>query len=661
MLGLGSVTDISGPATRPDTSKDLPRRGGGAQALAVLLAAACGLTPALGGLYRLTFWGPVALGLLALLLALVVAQPATLRRSATCAVIGLGALWSWSLLSTSWAESADRSTLEASRWLLYLAYFSILVLVIRSDHVARLALAVAGAVVALFGVYLCVALSLPGSSELFIGARLTYPLGYVNGQAGYLLLGFWPLVAVAERSPRRALAGVAMGGAVVLGGLAILAQTRAILPAIGVSALAVVLAVPGRKKRLWALVLVGAAVFVSAPGLLAVYGETRQGSAQVDEGTIRSGIVVLVLSAALAGAAWSLLRHLFESGPGTRRRPGRLSIASAGGLVAVFGAVGVLVVLAVGNPASALDNQIEAFKRLDVRASETSTSRFTSGGGNRYDYWRIALAQFESEPLKGLGAGNYNQTYFLERRTTEDIRQPHSIELQTLAELGLVGAAALALFAFAVLAGFVRRAVRARLDPGEATIAVGAGGLFVFWFVHTSVDWLHLIPGATGLALCAAACLVGPWRESARVDIRSWVTIAVVSGFLVLGGAVLIGRATLADHRRAAAEESLDNDPRSALDEANRSLALDDEALAAYYAKAAAEARLGRYEPARAALLEATRREPRDFVAWALLGDLAVRRGDFQQARRDYGRAARLNPLDEGLKRLAAHPRVALQ
>ena len=625
----------------------------------MLLAAACGLTPALGGLYRLSFWGPVALVLLALLLALIVAQPAAPRRSATCAVIGLGALWAWSLLSTSWAESADRAALEASRWLLYLAYFSILVLVIRTDHVARLALTAAGAVVALFGAYLCVALVLPGSAELFRGARLTYPLGYVNGQAGYLLLGFWPLVAVAERSPRRALAGVAMGAAVMLGGLAILAQTRAILPAIAVSALAVVLAVPGRKKRLWALVLVGAAVFVSAPGLLDVYGETRQGSAQVDEGTIRSGILVLVLSAAVAGASWSFLRLLFERGPGSTWWPGRLSIASAGGLVAVFGAISVLVVLAVGNPASALGDQVNAFKRLDVRASQTTTSRFTSGGGNRYDYWRIALEQFKSEPLKGLGAGNYNQTYFLERRTTEDIRQPHSIELQTLAEMGLVGMAALALFVFAVLAGFVRRSARARMDPGAATIAVGAGGLFVFWLIHTSVDWLHLIPGATGLALCAAACLVGPWRESARIDVRSWAVIAVVSGFLVLGGAVLIGRATLADYYRAEAQESLDPDPQAALAEANRSLALDDEALAAYYVKAAAQARLGRYEPARAALIEATRREPRDFVSWALLGDLAVRRGDFRQARSDYGRAARLNPRDEGLKQLAANPRAA--
>ena len=63
---------------------------------------------------------------------------------------------------------------------------------------------------------------------------------------------------------------------------------------------------------------------------------------------------------------------------------------------------------------------------------------------------------------------------------------------------------------------------------------------------------------------------------------------------------------------------------------------------------------------ARATLLEATRREPHDFVTWGLLGDLAVRRGATVQARRAYGEAARLNPRDRNLARIAKHPRSAL-
>ena len=57
-----------------------------------------------------------------------------------------------------------------------------------------------------------------------------------------------------------------------------------------------------------------------------------------------------------------------------------------------------------------------------------------------------------------MGAGNYQPGYYLHRRTTEEIQQPHSLELQTLAELGLVGALLLAAFLIAVAIGFVRTA-----------------------------------------------------------------------------------------------------------------------------------------------------------------------------------------------------------
>jgi cytochrome c-type biogenesis protein CcmH/NrfG len=48
-------------------------------------------------------------------------------------------------------------------------------------------------------------------------------------------------------------------------------------------------------------------------------------------------------------------------------------------------------------------------------------------------------------------------------------------------------------------------------------------------------------------------------------------------------------------------------------------------------------------------------------VPWALLGDVAVRRGDFALAGEYYARAARLNPQDPTLQLLARDPEVALQ
>ena len=94
----------------------------------------------------------------------------------------------------------------------------------------------------------------------------------------------------------------------------------------------------------------------------------------------------------------------------------------------------------------------------------------------------------------------------------------------------------------------------------------------------------------------------------------------MVCAVAVVFGATLVGRSALADKYRSDSRDLVATDPARALEKADDSLSLNDESLPAYYAKAAAEARLGRYEPARAALVEATRREPHDFVPWALWG-----------------------------------------
>jgi hypothetical protein len=321
---------------------------------------------------------------------------------------------------------------------------------------------------------------------------------------------------------------------------------------------------------------------------------------------------------------------------------------------------GGVALTAINDPLGRVRRQYDRF--VNLRVDPRQDSRFFSGGGYRYDYWRVALDQFRDHPLEGVGAGNYDRTYFRERRTSEDIRQPHSIELQTLGELGLVGGTALAAFLVAVLAGLGRAARRARDDSLVRVIAVAGGGAFVAWLVHTSVDWLHLIPGVTGVALCAAAMLLGPSvrpvRSGLRVPRRTAATGAVAVAAVVV--AVGVGRLGAAEAIRTDGREQLASDPIKALRLANESLDLDREALPTLYLKSAAYARLGLYQRARTPLIYATGLEPHNFLPWALLGDLAVRRAEFRRARRYYRRAHSMNPRDFRLERLAADPRLAL-
>ena len=98
-----------------------------------------------------------------------------------------------------------------------------------------------------------------------------------------------------------------------------------------------------------------------------------------------------------------------------------------------------------------------------------------------------------------------------------------------------------------------------------------------------------------------------------------------------------------------------------ALDRTATALQLNPYAVETLYTQAAAHARRDDYPRARNALMRAADQEPLNFVPWALIGDLAARRGELGQARSAYRRAAALNPRDAQLSELAADPTRALR
>jgi hypothetical protein len=213
-----------------------------------------------------------------------------------------------------------------------------------------------------------------------------------------------------------------------------------------------------------------------------------------------------------------------------------------------------------------------------------------------------------------------------------------------------------------VLAGFWRASRRAGGDRGVRVIAVAAGGAFVAWLVHTSVDWLHLLPGVTGIALCGAAMLLTPWmRPVPRAWSKPRILATAALAVVIVFAAITVGRFAAAEKLRLDGRDKVASDPVEALRLANKSLALNGDSLPAIYLKSASYAQLGIYGKSRAALIEATRKEPHDWLSWALLGDLEVRRGGIAQARRHYSRALRLNPRDDGLQQLVKNPRLALE
>jgi hypothetical protein len=631
-----------------------------------LVAATLGASGIAAGLYETAVWRPVALVALALAFAGAVAYRQAPPPAALLGIGALSALWLCALVSRTWAESVSRADTFAGRWALYAAILGFCVMGAR-DRAGRVVLAVATTVpvLAVAGWVLAI-LAAGAGGDLFVRTQLTEPVGYVNAEATYFLLAFWPLVALAEQ--RRAVAAaIGAGGAMAVAGLVLLTQSRGALAALMLSALFVLAVVPGRRERAWLLVAIAGGIAILGQPAADLHRDVLP-TGLPEPGSMRRGGQAVLLVSGLVGLVWFAAQNAVsaaERAAAARRRVlARLPTVGLAALAA--GAMAVAVV----NRETIADRVSDEYHAFVDLAPVGEAERVLAGTGNRYDYWRVALSEFGGNPVGGVGAGNYQTRYFRERRSSEDIRQPHSLVLQTLAELGLLGAAALALFLGAVFTGVARGARHARSDSRERGLVVAAGGTFVAWVFQASVDWIWLFPGVTAIALCAAAVLLRvPWGRgpdpprpaakpvvrSVRAGVRRSVVLAATA-LAVAVAAVGIARQTLAQHERALAREALGGDPVEAIRRGGAALAIYEHDISSHYVRAAAFARLGQAGPARREVERALELEPNWWVTWALLGDLDVRLSKTARARREYRRALELNPRDIGLAQLAADP-----
>jgi cytochrome c-type biogenesis protein CcmH/NrfG len=189
--------------------------------------------------------------------------------------------------------------------------------------------------------------------------------------------------------------------------------------------------------------------------------------------------------------------------------------------------------------------------------------------------------------------------------------------------------------------------------------------MLVAWFVHSSVDWMHLLPGLTAAALIAVAIAVrgAPQSERGRRIPPQWrrVLIPVAAGLVLAIAGVTLARQALSDMYRERAQDLLADSPARAIEEANRSLRLNGDAVDTHYLKAAALARLGEGAATVDVLTQAVRREPGNFVTYAVLGDVYVRQGRIDDARAAYADALERNPRNDALRALVKDPEVALE
>lgn len=594
------------------------------------------------------------------------------RSASGIATVALLALTAWTAASIAWADvSRHDAWVEALRAAGYTAAFVLGGALLASARTfARFAL-LTGAGITLLGLATVVQLMRSDSPlQLFVAGRLDWPVGYAPALAGMYLFGCMLLLGVstaAEQHWRREgrhvdvlLGGAALAGAGLCAALALLAQSRGTLPALLVAVLASLVATPHRASWLLRLAAVAAPVIALRERLGAPFTtqfDLRQAPftegadpdallASAELAAREAGIAALValLATLLAGAALVPLGAWlsgsigsFEATRGVRLAP-PLLIAS----IALAGALLLLSADREGSPGRWVQRQWDGCVNPPARVNDpgASSSYFANAGTGRCDYYRVALQSARERPLVGLGAGNFRGEYVRERETAEEPRVVHSLPLQLLAELGIVGA-----LLGATVLGCVGWAAWRFVDSGahrDATFA-GAVGAIGYWTAHASIDWLWQLPAVSLPALTLAGGLVA-CVSPAQGRVRAAVGAPIAAG-VALAVVALVLPVTMADLRLRQARDPIlqQEDAAAALSAARDAQRFEPTWAEAAITEAVLHAKAGRRAEAAAAARRAVALEPNSwstqFRASGLIG-----LDDTQEGRDAFVRARALNP-----------------
>jgi hypothetical protein len=570
----------------------------------------------------------------------------------------------WTLASTGWAPSAEAAFNEFNRVSLYLAVFTLAVLGGTRANVGRWADGL-GLGIAATGI---IALASRLFPHLFSGrdlatflpaahARLSFPVGYWNGLAILVGMGF-PLcyrAALTGRStftrglalvPLPALAAVlyltsSRGGvaAAVLGSLAFLAVTNRRWAAVGAFFAA------GLASLLAIIVLLTRDALVDGP---------TGSAAAIAQG--RSAALLIAGCCALGGVLYVAAERMLRNTP----RPSR-DFARA--LVAALAFATIAAVL-LAHPVRHFEN----FKAVPSSGNATPNlvrSHLLSGNGSgRWQFWVSAVDEFRTAPLAGRGAGSYESWWLEHGSFAYFLRNAHSLYLETLGELGLVG---LVLLGGAFLTGLGSALQRTRWARGEERTTIAAlTATFVAFGVGAAIDWVWQL---TVVGLIAMACLglmVGPatatrpWSAvAARRRERQPQSLRYAAGAAVLVGAWLLICAQaipwLSDAKISDSQAAVrSGDGTAALKDALDAKSLQPWASSPYLQLALVEEESGHVSRARHWIAQAIDRNDNDWRLWLVSARLETEAGRVRAARRSLARAVELNPHSSLFRGLAA-------
>lgn len=573
--------------------------------------------------------------------AVAVIPVARLSRPAWAAVILFGAFLGWSAIATTWSLSTERSLEEISR---LAGYLGVLVLAVSTFGDRRRAMthctaAVASAIsviaalallsrlqAGLFPAAHTTASLLPGAS-----GRLSWPLNYWNALAALIALGLPLLLGLSSSAKRLGTQAAAAAAipALVLCGYLTFSRAGAIAAAAGV--LAFILLAPDRIPKLGTLLMTG----IGSAGLIAGAGHRHaieKGLTTAEAATQGKQLLIAVV---LVCAGVAMLQLAIGAGARHANRPGllRVSVARARALLAV-GVIVMAVLFVAAGGSRRLSHAWHQFKQPSSVGllGNRSLTRFGSLSGNgRYTYWKVGVKAMPGHWLGGYGPGSFQLVWLPRAPIASYVRNAHSLYVETLVEVGIVGLLLLAAFLLLVLGTAVRCVVRSSFEE-RSLIAAVTGALFAF-VVSAASDWFWQVPVLPVAFLLLSGAVLARRRRRRRSDAVPrprrflWAgraaLIATAGACLIVIGIPMATTMALRDSQTAVAA----GNQRVALDDARSALRIEPRSASADLQEALVLELMRDVPRAVRAAQEATASEPDNWQTWLVLSRLQAEAG----------------------------------
>jgi hypothetical protein len=417
------------------------------------------------------------------------------RGPARAALLGLALLAGWTALSSAWSPDGAGAAAASERALLYLGALCASFVALRGVASRWVEPALAAGAVVVIGYGLAGRL-LPDLVELTrsrsAGGRLDQPLTYWNATGALAALGFVLCARLAgDRTRPVALRAAAAASAAPLGLGVYLSFSRGALTALGVGLAVLIAMAPTWPQLRSAAIALEAGVVCAGVASILPAVEAAEGDDFAAQGAVLLVVLLAVMATAAAMQVWSARAEV----EGTTR------MRALGRRVPVVGIAAASLLMLAPFVAATVDRDGGG----SDPAFGATAARFGDVGSRRFDYWEAAVKGFASDPTFGRGAGSYQAIWLEQRDVAERVVDAHSLELETAAELGLVGLAFLALFIGGVAAA-VRR-----------TRAAGPAAALAVYAAHSAIDWDWELPALTLVAIMLAGSVLAAADRGAQL------------------------------------------------------------------------------------------------------------------------------------------------